>query len=157
MLGLSQCARRESQQIQLPFAQQKCLPQNGIEENGRQEVRGSEQRTASGSRWKSDRATNGRRINNLEYIKVMREVLECRYIYLPLPSIYSWGSGANPWGPEKDDVFSKPNHYDGMLEIVGVTGVVHLGQIQSGLRSATRIAQVNPNPIAKLSKVFTNI
>lgn len=29
-----------------------------------------------------------------------------------------------------------------MLEIVGVTGVVHLGQIQSGLRGAMRIAQV---------------
>lgn len=54
----------------------------------------------------------------------------------------SWGSGANPWGPEKDDQFSKPNHWDGMLEIVGVTGVVHLGQIQSGLRGAMRIAQV---------------
>lgn len=55
----------------------------------------------------------------------------------------SWGSGANPWGPEKEDQFSKPNHWDGMLEVVGVTGVVHLGQIQSGLRSAMRIAQVN--------------
>ncbi|KAG8225526.1 hypothetical protein J437_LFUL006065 [Ladona fulva] len=53
----------------------------------------------------------------------------------------SWGSGANPWGPEKEDQFSKPNHWDGMLEVVGVTGVVHLGQIQSGLRSAMRIAQ----------------
>ena len=29
-----------------------------------------------------------------------------------------------------------------MLEVVGVTGVVHLGQIQSGLRSAIRIVQV---------------
>ncbi|KAI5630947.1 diacylglycerol kinase accessory domain-containing protein [Phthorimaea operculella] len=28
-----------------------------------------------------------------------------------------------------------------MLEVVGVTGVVHLGQIQSGLRGAMRIAQ----------------
>lgn len=56
--------------------------------------------------------------------------------------IFSWGSGANPWGPEKEDQFSKPNHWDGMLEVVGVTGVVHLGQIQSGLRSAMRIAQV---------------
>lgn len=55
--------------------------------------------------------------------------------------IDSWGSGANPWGPEKEDQFNKPTHYDGMLEIVGVTGVVHMGQIQSGLRSAIRIAQ----------------
>ena len=53
----------------------------------------------------------------------------------------SWGSGANPWGPEREDTFSKPTHYDGMLEIVGVTGVVHMGQIQSGLRTGVRIAQ----------------
>ncbi|XP_033224636.1 diacylglycerol kinase theta isoform X3 [Belonocnema kinseyi] len=56
-------------------------------------------------------------------------------------NILSWGSGANPWGPEREDQFSKPNHWDGMLEVVGVSGVVHLGQIQSGLRTATRIAQ----------------
>nr|CAG4644551.1 EOG090X00MP [Leptodora kindtii] len=56
-------------------------------------------------------------------------------------NILSWGSGANPWGFEKDDQFSVPNHWDGMLEVVGVTGVLHLGQIQSGLRSAIRIAQ----------------
>ncbi|XP_053947468.1 diacylglycerol kinase theta isoform X4 [Anastrepha obliqua] len=56
-------------------------------------------------------------------------------------NILSWGSGANPWGPDKDDHFSSPNHYDGWLEIVGVTGVVHLGQIQSGIRTAMRIAQ----------------
>lgn len=61
-----------------------------------------------------------------------------------MPVCCSWGSGANPWGgPEKEDHFSKPNHWDGMLEVVGVTGVVHLGQIQSGLRSAMRIAQVS--------------
>lgn len=28
-----------------------------------------------------------------------------------------------------------------MLEVVGVTGVVHLGQIQSGIRNGVRIAQ----------------
>ncbi|CAG0904502.1 unnamed protein product [Cyprideis torosa] len=56
-------------------------------------------------------------------------------------NILSWGSGANPWGTEKEESFTKPNHWDGMLEIVGVTGVVHLGQIQSGLRSAIRITQ----------------
>lgn len=54
----------------------------------------------------------------------------------------SWGSGANPWGPDKEDQFNKPNHWDGILEVVGVTGVIHLGQIQSGLRNGMRIAQV---------------
>ena len=53
----------------------------------------------------------------------------------------SWGSGANPWGPEREDQFNKPTHYDGNLEIVGVTGVVHMGQIHSGLRNGIRIAQ----------------
>ncbi|KAL6449236.1 hypothetical protein ACFW04_000708 [Cataglyphis niger] len=57
-------------------------------------------------------------------------------------NILSWGSGANPWGPDtKEDQFYTPNHWDGMLEVVGVTGVMHLGQIQSGLRTAMRIAQ----------------
>ncbi|XP_064653188.1 diacylglycerol kinase theta-like isoform X3 [Lineus longissimus] len=56
-------------------------------------------------------------------------------------NILSWGSGANPWGPEREDIFTRPNHYDGQLEVVGVSGVVHMGQIQSGLRSGTRIAQ----------------
>lgn len=56
-------------------------------------------------------------------------------------NIMSWGGGANVWGTEKDDKFTTPNHWDGMLEVVGVTGVVHLGQIQSGLRSAIRIVQ----------------
>lgn len=56
-------------------------------------------------------------------------------------NILSWGSGANPWGPEIEDRFSKPTHHDGMLEVVGVTGIVHMGQIQSGLSRAIRIAQ----------------
>ncbi|BFZ21453.1 hypothetical protein BsWGS_24491 [Bradybaena similaris] len=56
-------------------------------------------------------------------------------------NILSWGSGANPWGPEREDQFNKPTHYDGNLEIVGVTGVVHMGQIHSGLRHGIRIAQ----------------
>ncbi|KAG9510796.1 Diacylglycerol kinase theta [Fragariocoptes setiger] len=56
-------------------------------------------------------------------------------------NILSWGSGANPWGTDHDDRFVKPTHFDGMLEVVGVTGIVHMGQIQSGLCKATRIAQ----------------
>ena len=53
----------------------------------------------------------------------------------------SWASGANLWGHEKDEKFARPTHYDGMLEVVGVTGIVHLGQIQSGIRSGVRLAQ----------------
>jgi len=56
-------------------------------------------------------------------------------------NILSWASGANLWGHEKDDKFNRPTHYDGMLEVVGVTGIVHLGQIQSGIRSGVRLAQ----------------
>ncbi|CAH1986375.1 unnamed protein product [Acanthoscelides obtectus] len=79
--------------------------------------------------------------------KEVRLEVDGKHVELPqvegiiILNILSWGSGANPWGPEKDDQFSKPNHWDGMLEVVGVTGVVHLGQIQSGLRTAMRIAQ----------------
>ncbi len=56
-------------------------------------------------------------------------------------NILSWASGANLWGHEKDDKFNRPTHYDGMLEVVGVTSIVHLGQIQSGIRSGVRLAQ----------------
>ena len=57
--------------------------------------------------------------------------------------VFSWGGGGAPWGPEKDDKFSQPNHWDGQLEVLAVTGVVHLGQIQSGLRSAIRVVQAS--------------
>lgn len=39
-----------------------------------------------------------------------------------------------------------------MLEVVAVSGVVHLGQIQTGLRYAKRIAQV----CIYQSKLFNN-
>ncbi|XP_054724833.1 diacylglycerol kinase theta-like [Uloborus diversus] len=82
-----------------------------------------------------------------DFHKEVRLEVDNKVIDLPpvegiiILNILSWGSGANPWGPEKEDQFAKPTHYDGMLEVVGVTGVVHMGQIQSGLRSAIRIAQ----------------
>ena len=89
---------------------------------------------------------NGRRDCKDLHKKIKLEV-DGRYVELPpiegiiILNIMSWGSGANIWGPEKDEKFTKPNHWDGMLEVVGVQGVVHLGQIQSGLRSAIRIVQ----------------
>uniref|UniRef100_A0A3Q1J7S5 Diacylglycerol kinase n=1 Tax=Anabas testudineus TaxID=64144 RepID=A0A3Q1J7S5_ANATE len=61
-------------------------------------------------------------------------------IFLNIPS---WGSGADLWGSEVDGRFGKPSINDGLLEVVGVTGVVHMGQVQSGLRSGIRIAQGN--------------
>lgn len=79
----------------------------------------------------------------LNILRCVWEGFEAKVRKLKTCLFNSWGSGANPWGPEKEDQFSKPNHWDGMLEVVGVTGVVHLGQIQSGLRSAMRIAQVS--------------
>ncbi|UYV61513.1 DGKQ [Cordylochernes scorpioides] len=70
------------------------------------------------------------------YVKVRKNIL-----MLSKTCSISWGSGANPWGPERDDQFAKPTHFDGLLEVVGITGVVHMGQIQSGMRSGVRIAQ----------------
>lgn len=79
--------------------------------------------------------------------KAIKLEVDGRLIQLPhiegiiILNILSWGSGANPWGPEIEERFTKPTHHDGMLEVVGVTGIVHMGQIQSGLSRAIRIAQ----------------
>ncbi|KAF7239954.1 Diacylglycerol kinase theta [Varanus komodoensis] len=59
-------------------------------------------------------------------------------IFINIPS---WGSGADLWGSDNDNRFEKPRIDDGLLEVVGVTGVVHMGQVQGGLRSGIRIAQ----------------
>ncbi|XP_026136105.1 diacylglycerol kinase theta-like [Carassius auratus] len=59
-------------------------------------------------------------------------------IFLNIPS---WGSGADLWGSDSESRFGRPRIDDGMLEVVGVTGVVHMGQVQSGMRSGIRIAQ----------------
>lgn len=38
----------------------------------------------------------------------------------------SWGSGADLWGSDNDNRFERPRIDDGLLEVVGVTGVVHM-------------------------------
>lgn len=38
----------------------------------------------------------------------------------------SWGSGANLWGSDSDPRFERPRMDDGLLEVVGVTGVIHM-------------------------------
>lgn len=50
----------------------------------------------------------------------------------PLPRC-SWGSGADLWGSDSDSRFEKPRMDDGLLEVVGVTGVMHM---VSGCRQA---------------------
>ncbi|XP_033640352.1 diacylglycerol kinase theta-like isoform X2 [Asterias rubens] len=90
----------------------------------------------------------GRRTSCKELQKELRVEVDGRQIELPtiegilILNISSWGGGADPWGVDSQDtIFKKCRHDDGLLELVGVTGVVHLGQIQSGLRTGIRLAQ----------------
>ncbi|XP_038051588.1 diacylglycerol kinase theta-like isoform X2 [Patiria miniata] len=90
----------------------------------------------------------GRRTSCKELQKELRVEVDGRPIEIPsiegmlILNISSWGSGADPWGVDNQDTtFKKCRHDDGLLELVGLTGVVHLGQIQSGLRTGIRLGQ----------------
>ncbi|XP_072041779.1 diacylglycerol kinase theta-like isoform X2 [Amphiura filiformis] len=89
-----------------------------------------------------------RRTTCKELNKELRLEVDGKNVELPtiegilVLNISSWGGGADPWGVDnQDSVFTKCRHDDGKLEVMGLTGVVHLGQIQSGLRTAIRLAQ----------------
>ncbi|XP_046839229.1 diacylglycerol kinase theta-like [Xenia sp. Carnegie-2017] len=56
-------------------------------------------------------------------------------------NIASWGAGCDLWGQNNDDKFAVPSCYDNKLEVVGVTGVMHMGQIKSGMRCGLRLGQ----------------
>ncbi|XP_068736366.1 diacylglycerol kinase theta-like isoform X2 [Montipora capricornis] len=56
-------------------------------------------------------------------------------------NIGSWGAGTDAWGPDKDDGYAPASHCDGLVEVLGLQGVMHLGQIQSGIRTGIRLAQ----------------
>ena len=83
-------------------------------------------------------------------------------------NIASWGSGSNPWGSSSsadrdraaDDSLDaslggqqwvRPTHYDGMLEIVAVTGIVHMVQIQSGIRSGASASALRFSSLCALA------
>nr|XP_006814377.1 PREDICTED: diacylglycerol kinase theta-like [Saccoglossus kowalevskii] len=72
-----------------------------------------------------------------------------------LLNIGSWGSGADIWGQDDDGSgrWKKPSPSDGQLEVIGLTGIVHMGQIQSGLRTGIRIAQGSHATMLKKSKL----
>ncbi|XP_078382985.1 diacylglycerol kinase theta-like isoform X2 [Oculina patagonica] len=56
-------------------------------------------------------------------------------------NISSWGAGTDAWGPDKEDGYAPACHCDGLVEVVGFQGVMHMGQIQSGIRTGIRLAQ----------------
>lgn len=61
-------------------------------------------------------------------------------------NISSWGAGADIWKVSAGDRESKwkaQNTSDGMLECVGITGLTHLANIATGLRSGIRLAQAS--------------
>lgn len=58
-----------------------------------------------------------------------------------LLNIGSWAAGANLWGSHTDDNFVIPSYSDGMVEVIGLTGVMHMGQIQSSIRGGIQLAQ----------------
>lgn len=59
----------------------------------------------------------------------------CPLTRVPLPRC-SWGSGADLWGSDSDSRFEKPRMDDGLLEVVGVTGVMHM--VSAGRRGGPR-------------------
>ncbi|XP_028405836.1 diacylglycerol kinase theta-like [Dendronephthya gigantea] len=58
-----------------------------------------------------------------------------------LLNIPSWAGGCDIWGQHNDDKFSTSSPCDNLLEVIGITGVMHMGQIKSGIRSGIRLGQ----------------
>lgn len=76
--------------------------------------------------------------------------LECDGQMVKLPSgiegiivlnIQSWASGCDAWGSDRDERFKAVSMSDGLVEVVGIHGVMHMGQIQGGMRNGVRLAQ----------------
>jgi hypothetical protein len=56
-------------------------------------------------------------------------------------NISSYMAGADLWGTRKEDAYTAPSFNDGLVEVVGVTGVSHLARIQAGVGHGVRLAQ----------------
>lgn len=57
-----------------------------------------------------------------------------------LLNIFHWGGGVtNLWQQTQD--FTKQSYSDGKLEIIGLSDVVHMGQVQVGMDSPFQLAQ----------------
>ncbi|KAI3382819.1 hypothetical protein SNEBB_010537 [Seison nebaliae] len=86
--------------------------------------------------------------------KQLSLVVDNKHINIPssvvgiiILNIWSWMGGANLWGTSNSTStdgqqrFNVPALSDGMLEVVGLYGIVHMGQIYSGMRNGIRLAQ----------------
>jgi len=62
------------------------------------------------------------------------------FLVLNLPS---WGGGKDPWGTTKKGKFRDPCIDDRKVEVVGFSGVMHMGLIQSGMGKGKRLAQAS--------------
>ena len=82
------------------------------------------------------------KIENLFSTQVNGEVIDVGSVEsIAVNNISSWGAGADPWGAEPDPRFQSQKYDDGLLEVIGFTGVYHMGKIKSGLSTGIRLAQ----------------
>lgn len=58
-------------------------------------------------------------------------------------NIYHWGGGVTGLWKEtfQNKHFSKQSISDGKIEVIGLTDVIHMGQVQVGMDDAFQIAQ----------------
>lgn len=72
-------------------------------------------------------------------------------------NIESYMAGTNPWGDATDEVFpNKQSFGDGLIEVVAVSSVLHLAQIQAGATTGMRIAQAKSVEIEFLQPKSTD-
>uniref|UniRef100_A0A1X7V9D8 Diacylglycerol kinase n=1 Tax=Amphimedon queenslandica TaxID=400682 RepID=A0A1X7V9D8_AMPQE len=88
------------------------------------------------------------RDTSAELHQVMALKVDDKFVSLPtglkgivLLNIESWGAGSEPWGSHIEEGFEKNTYSDGMLEVMGLSGPMHLGRIKSSLQNGIRIAQ----------------
>eukprot|EP00039_Didymoeca_costata_P005513 m.82131 g.82131 ORF g.82131 m.82131 type:complete len:974 (-) comp12854_c0_seq2:79-3000(-) len=56
-------------------------------------------------------------------------------------NISSWGGGVAPWGNKKEKAFQEPSISDGLVEVFGITGMVHMSNLAGHMTTGTRIGQ----------------
>jgi diacylglycerol kinase (ATP) len=64
------------------------------------------------------------------------------YQNLILLNIDNWGGGVTElWKSDSKSSFSKESFSDGVIEIIGLTDVLHMGQVQVGMEEPFQVGQ----------------